>query len=78
MITFAEPLFPAMGAMGLLLQVFCGLPFDHGALHTLKQCFGFCQGQAKVFRPERITLQMDNILHGFGGSTVGFNNDLHF
>ncbi len=51
MIPFAQTLFAATGAMGLLLHILGDLLFGNGTLRRLKQILGLSQTQPKLFGP---------------------------
>ncbi len=51
MIPLAQALFPATGAMGLLLQILGNLLFNMGTLHQFELVLGFIQGQPQIFGP---------------------------
>jgi hypothetical protein len=77
MLAFAQALFAATGAMGLLLQILGNLVFDNGMLHRFKQILGFSQSQPQLCGLQGSTIPTSYVFNGFGVSTVGFDNDLH-
>jgi hypothetical protein len=54
----------------MLRDVFLCLPADHHLLHACQQRLGLCEGEAKGFRLQYVTLHMGYVVHHLRGATV--------
>jgi hypothetical protein len=68
--SLAQTSTPTRGTRRVLRDVFLCSPGDHRLLHTFQQRLGLCQGEAKGFRLQDVTLSMGHVVHHLRDATV--------